>query len=177
MKEIFKPIKGYEGLYEVSNLGNVKSVCKNGKGIGIGKSRKEVILKPIMNKGYLRVNLSKNGVIKHFSIHRLVAEAFLPNPNNYPEVNHKDENKTNNTIDNLEWCDSKYNNNYGTRNERINKTRSKSVRQYFLNGTLFATYKSIGEACRSTNINTGNISACCNKKQKTAGGFIWKFVD
>ena len=107
MKEIFKEIEGYEGLYEVSNLGNIRSLRKN------------IILKPALNQGYLQVNLVKDGITKVFLVHRLVAQAFIPNPNNLPLVNHKDYVKDNNNVENLEWCDSKYNNNYGTRNQRL----------------------------------------------------------
>lgn len=111
MKEEFRPIKGYEGLYEVSNLGNVRNV-KTGR-----------ILKSFDNKrGYLTIRLSKNGKSSKFYIHRLVAEAFISNPNNYPVINHKDEIKTNNSIDNLEWCTQKYNINYGTRAIRQKET-------------------------------------------------------
>ena len=107
--EIWKDCKGYEGKYQVSNFGRVWN------------ANNQRYLKPWISKGgYYLVNLiSKNGKIKHESIHRLVAIAFIDNPCNYPQVNHKDEDKTNNRVDNLEWCDSKYNNNYGTRNERI----------------------------------------------------------
>ena len=103
MKEIFKDIKNYEGLYQVSNLGRVYSVRNN------------KILKPKLNKyGYLSVNLKYKGSRVTKSIHRLVGEAFIPNPNDLPQVNHKDEDKTNNCVDNLEWCTAKYNHNYGT---------------------------------------------------------------
>lgn len=165
MKEIWKDIKDYEGLYEVSNLGNVKSLRTN------------KILKPNKgSNGYLLVHLYNNGIrSKHILIHRLVAETFIPNPNNYQQVNHKDENIINNSIDNLEWCDSKYNANYGTRNKRVSEARSKPVNQYFSNGSLFATYRSITEASINTRINKSNICYCCKGKQKTAGGFIWRY--
>ena len=168
MKEIFKSIKGYEGLYEVSNLGNVRSVLRSGTKGGYIKPWKS-------NRGYLDIKLSKDGFTKQFLIHRLVAEAFLPNPNNFPEINHKDEIKTNNNVENLEWCDHKYNSNYGTRNKRVSKATSKPVLQYFPNGTLFATYNSMREAEINTKIRKSHISECCNGKLKTAGGFIWRF--
>ena len=111
MLERWLPINGYEGLYEVSSNGNIKSF------------KKGVFLKPeTLPFGYLRVCLTKNKNSRHFMIHRLVAEAFIPNPDNLPFVNHKDENKTNNCVENLEWCDSKYNNNYGTKVERMINT-------------------------------------------------------
>ena len=133
--EIWKDIKGYEGLYQVSNLGRVKSLERIIiNSIGKKKTVNEIILKPIQiskNITYVRVNLCKNGIKKLYSVHRLVAEAFIPNPNNLPEVNHKDENKQSNfvyinengTVDleksNLEWCTAKYNMNYGTARERM----------------------------------------------------------
>ena len=100
MQKLYKDIKGYEGLYQVSNLGNVKSIYKH---------RPDKILKPVMKKGYLMVTLCKNGTTKICSIHRLVAEAFIDNPDNLPVVNHKDGNRSNNKSDNLEWCTQKDN--------------------------------------------------------------------
>lgn len=123
--EIWKPIVGYEELYEVSNLGNVRSFnriinrpvgayLKKGRVLRAGKSR----------NGYLTVRLVGNEGTSTLNVHRLVAQAFLDNPNGYNEVNHLDEDKTNNKADNLEWCTHKYNVNYGTRNRRIMKTRN-----------------------------------------------------
>lgn len=110
-KEIWKPVVGYEGLYEVSNLGRVRSLNYNGTGT-------KGTLSEATNKcGYKYLVLCNNGKRKHHLVHRLVAGAFLINPNNLPQVNHKDEHKDNNCIDNLEWCDNKYNNNYGTKNQ------------------------------------------------------------
>ena len=114
--EIWKDIEGYEGLYQVSNKGRIKSLNRiDSRG---HKVNEKILSSKPNNKGYLRVHLYKNGKRKPFSVHRLVAIAFIPNPNNLLEVNHKDENKENNTVDNLEWCDRKYNANYGGRNER-----------------------------------------------------------
>lgn len=113
MIEIWKDITGYEGLYQVSNLGRVKSTQ-------YFHGTNERILKPIStHNGYFRVHLRKDGKLKTFKIHRLVAEAFIPNPDNLPQINHKDEDKTNNRVDNLEWCSARYNCNYGGRNELI----------------------------------------------------------
>lgn len=113
--EKWKDIKGYEGLYQISNLGNVKSLKKKA-----GKStRSERLIKTHFDKdGYVYATLCKNNKTHLATIHRLIAEAFIPNPNNLPQINHKDEDKTNNSIDNLEWCTCKYNINYGTRTER-----------------------------------------------------------
>ena len=118
MQEIWKEIEGYEGLYEVSNLGRVRSLDREQFQIGNGGSYFKRIYKGRILKfkidyhGYYRVHLSVNGERKHYLVHRLVAEAFIPNPNNLPCVNHKDEDKTNNSVDNLEWCDVAYNNAY-----------------------------------------------------------------
>lgn len=119
VEEIWVDIKGYEGLYQVSNLGRVKSLERIDS---LGHKRKEKIFKPQKNKGYLRVSLWKDGKGKKYSIHRLVAIAFIPNPDNLPEVNHKDENKFNNNVDNLEWCTVAYNNTYGTRIQRFSES-------------------------------------------------------
>ena len=118
--EIWRDIKGYEGIYQISNKGRVKS-------LNYRRTGKEKILKPGKTKpGYLCISLYKKGEkCKCFSIHRLVAQAFLPNPDNLPIVNHKDENKLNNNVENLEWCNSEYNLNYGNRNERVNIARKK----------------------------------------------------
>ena len=165
-KEYWKPVVGYEGHYQVSNFGRVKSI----------KFGKEIILKQHINikGGYYYVCLLKNGKHKNYYVHRLVAQAFLPNPNNLPEVNHKDECKTNNVVSNLEWCDRKYNHNYGTINERISQSQSKPVLQYDLNGNLIKEWKSINE-CGRNGFNQGDICKCCNGKRKTAKGFIWKY--
>ena len=166
MEEIWKDKKDYEGHYQVSNFGRVKSI----------KFGKEIILKQHINikGGYYYVCLLKNGKHKNYYVHRLVAQAFIDNPNNLPEVNHKDECKTNNVVSNLEWCDRKYNHNYGTINERISQSQSKPVLQYDLNGNLIKEWKSINE-CGRNGFNQGDICKCCNGKRKTAKGFIWVY--
>ena len=164
LNEIWKPIKGYEGLYEVSNWGRVKSL----------KFGKERILKPSIRHGYYFVGLSKNGIVKTYQVHRLVAEAFIDNPNNYKEVNHKDENKLNNSVENLEWCDRLYNVRYGTGIERRSKTQSKPVLQYDLEGNLIREWKSVTE-CGMNGYNYGNVAACCRGELKTYKGSIWKY--
>lgn len=125
--EIWKDISGYEGLYQISNLSNVKSLSryvsrKNQNNVESGYFTKEKIMKPRVDKdGYLYVGLYKNKKVNNFKIHRLVALAFIANPNNYPLINHKNEIKNDNRISNLEWCDYKYNANYGSCREKISK--------------------------------------------------------
>jgi len=188
MEEQWKDIFGYEGLYQVSNLGRVRSLPRNGtvNDIKILKPKKE-------NNGYLRIGLCKNGEQKLYSIHRLVASAFIPNDDLFKtDINHKDENKENNNVENLEWCDAYYNNNYGNRITKANiKNRqngcfdkfgkwvinnlSKSVLQYDLNGNFIQTWKSLMDIHRTLGFSYSHISQCCNGKRKTANGFIWKY--
>lgn len=173
MSEVWKDIKGYEGDYMVSNWGNVKRL----EGLdSLGHLRKERILKPLKNdKGYLRVQLSKNGKKRIYFVHRLVAQAFIPNPDNLPCINHKDECKSNNNVDNLEWCDVKYNNTYGTRIKQMAEKTSKTVFQYTLDGEFVKEWKSLMEIKRSMGFSAGNISLCCNGKYKTSYGYIWRY--
>lgn len=164
--ERWEQIKDYEGLYEVSNLGRIRNK-KTGR-----------ILKPLKNtNGYLRLDLCKNGIRRAAKVHRLVAEAFIPNPQNLPCVNHKDENKINNCLDNLEWCTYEYNNNYGTIKERISEKISKPVLQYDLLGNFIREWPSIIKVEEELGINDGNISSCCSGRLKTAGGYLWKYKD
>ena len=176
MEEIWRDIKGYEGKYKVSNLGRVKS-------LNYHRSCKERILKNLINtRGYLTTVLYKNGIGNNVQIHRLVATAFIENPENLPEVNHIDENKTNNFVSNLEFCDRKYNNNYGTRNERSMFTRivnnrknaPKKIDQYSLDGKFIKTWNS-GTDLANCGFNNGNICNCCNGQRKTSKGYIWKY--
>lgn len=125
MIEIWKDIEGYEGLYEVSSYGRVRSLQRTRKG-SYGSIR--IVYEKILNHkidkdGYHTVSLSKEGKMKYIRVHRLVAQAFIPNPDNLPQVNHRDEDKSNNCVENLEWCDAKYNSNYGTAKERMLNTK------------------------------------------------------
>ena len=160
MKEIWKDKKDYEGHYQVSNWGRIKSI----------KFGKERILKQNIRCGYYYVNLYKNNIKKQYPVHRLVAEAFIDNPDNLFQVNHKDENKTNNNVDNLEWCTNEYNINYGTRTERC----SKPVLQYTLDGEFVREWPSTME-CGRNGFNQGNIWMCCQGKLKKYKGFIWRY--
>lgn len=162
-QEIWKDIEGYEGLYKVSNLGNVKSL----------KYSKERILKAGDDGyGYLQVNLCKEGNKKTLKIHRLVALAFIENPNNMPEINHKDEDKTNNSAYNLEWCDRTYNINHGMRNKRVAKALSKRV----LCVESGIVYPSAHEVQRQLGFNQGSISSCCNGRYNQAYGYTWRYA-
>ena len=128
MIEEWRPVVGYEGLYEVSNTGRVRSLDMYVKSrYGNYRLHKGKVLSPAKDKnGYLKVNLCYNGKDKIIRVHRLVTEAFIPNPDNLPEVNHKDEDKTNNRVENLEWCDRSYNINYGTRKDKVRDTKIKN---------------------------------------------------
>ena len=176
-KELWRDIKDYEDLYQGSNLGRVRSLdrwvkSKNGS-IRICRGR---ILKPYTNKdGYLCVVLSKNNKQKTFRVNRLVAEAFLDNPNNLPQVNHKDENKQNNNVENLEFCDCKYNINFGTAIARRSKTISKAVVQYTLDGTFVREWPSAMDAEREGGFRSECICMCCKGKIKTHKGFIFLY--
>ena len=154
-----KDVKGYEGLYAVTSCGKVWSY------------KNEKFLKPgIYKKGYLYVNLWKDGGFKTKQIHRLVAEAYIPNPDNLPQVNHKDENKANNCLQNLEWCDCKYNNNYGTRNER----HKKPILQFDLKGNFIREWPSATDVGKEVNVA---ICKCLKGKSKTSLGYIWKYKE
>ena len=169
MTEIWKDIKGYEGLYQVSNLGNVKSlprllIYSDGQ----RHYYKEKILRCIKKpSGYCFVNLYKDNVSKHKHIHRLVAEAFIPNPDNLPVINHKDKNPLNNRADNLEWCTQQYN---------VDYSASIKINQYSKDGVFIRQWKSASEASREIGICASQISRCCNGTFKSAYGFIWRYA-
>ena len=180
-EEIWKDIKDYEGLYQVSNLGRIKSLERLTK-LNLDKNKnaikKEKILKPGKTgrkRNYLTVLLLKDKKATSKLVHRLVAEAFIPNIKNYKEINHIDENTFNNNVNNLEWCNTKYNINYGKRTEKTIKKLSKIINQYDLQGNLIKEWSSIRDASRNLNINVGTISRCCKGEFKTAGGFNWKY--
>ena len=160
----------YRGLYQVSNLGNVKSL-----GNGNNTNAKERMLKAGKRKdGYLQLTLYKNGKKKQFLIHRLVAYMFIDGYFNGAEVNHIDENKENNSIENLEWMTPKQNCNHGTRNKRMTKTRNKKVIGYSLTETKVIILQSTHQA-EKFGFNQGAICECCNGKRKSHKGFIFKY--
>lgn len=189
MEEIWKDIKGYEGYYQVSNLGRVKRLDKIIKQRGrygqlLDCFHKGRIKSTHIDKyGYTRVDLYKNSKCIVKQVHRLVAIAFIPNIENKPEVNHIDGNKQNNNINNLEWCTRTENERHayktGLKKSRYGKDNknSKPVIQYDLNMNIIAEYVGAREAGRKTGYNQSNITKCCNGKVKTAGGYIWRYKE
>ena len=154
-----KDIKGYEGLYAITSCGKVWSY------------RRKKFLKPVANRvGYFYVNLCINGNHTSYAIHRLVAEAYIPNPENLPEINHKDENKENNCLQNLEWCNRKYNINYGTRNDKLKKP----ILQYDLDGNFIREWPSATDV--GTQIRK-SICECLKGRHKTAYDYKWKYKE
>lgn len=172
MKEIWKKIDNYDN-YEVSNLGNIRRVNKD------YRCKKYKQLNPKLEKnGYLRIGLSKNNKTLFYNVHRLVAKAFVDNPYNYPIVNHKDEIRKNNIWTNLEWCDYKYNANYGNARKKMsNSSFKRKVNQYDKNMILLNTFNSIKEASEKTNSNRRWISQCCKKEHLSCNGFYWRYAD
>lgn len=164
--ENWKDIEGYEGLYAVSNLGNVKNTMKN-----------QVLKLETVRRGYKAVYLQKNGHRKHCYVHILVANAFVPNPENCPLVNHKDENPANNSAENLEWCTYQYNNTYKDTHLKKALKQGYKVFQYDNTGNLVNTYNSTGEAARALKKSKGNIASCCGNKKFTAYGFAWSYFE
>lgn len=171
MLEIWKDIKGYEGLYQISNYGKVKSL------------KRGILLKPCTNhKGYLSVVLYKKSEKCCKRIHRLVAEAFIPNSNNKPQVNHIDCNKHNNKVDNLEWCDNSENQIHAFKNRLQTNTgnnnpRARRINQYDLNGDFIKTWESIYDIINTLQFNRSTIWRCCTGRYKQGKGYIWRYVD
>jgi hypothetical protein len=178
MQEIWKPVAGYEGIYEVSNFGRVKSVARTIDHNGFMRFRKERILTPIKRnrQGYMSVNLySGKHKFTMCSIHRLVGVAFLPNPDNLPYINHKDENPSNNRVDNLEWCTQKYNTNYGTCPARIARALSKPIIQKTMDGEPIRVWKSCADAGRSFGARAAHICQAAKGERPHAYGYKWEY--
>lgn len=176
MNEVWRDIPEYAELYQASTCGNIRrkdrfvtnngTICvKHGRTVSQSKS----------SKGYMRVRLFFNGKKKEELVHRLIAKTFIENPYAFPQVNHKDENPANNIVDNLEWCDARYNNTYGSRIAKSVEKQSKPIMQFSLDGRFLHSFPSIKEAERQTFISAGHICLVCQGKRPTAGGFIWAY--
>lgn len=180
----WKDIIGYENEYQINQFGEIRTLKDS------PKLKKYNVLKPQINKknGYVYQMLYKNGKEKLLRVHRLVAMAFLPNPNNLPQVNHKDGNKQNNSVDNLEWCEQSYNMKHAYKNGlqipsenqrkaiiNTNKLKQKKVCQ-IKDGEIINTFSGISEASRQTKISISCISRCCNLKRKSTNGYEWRFL-
>jgi len=199
-EEIWKDINGYEGYYQISNKGNVRSLNRYIKyDDGRVRFHKGKNMKPHpSSSGYLCIKLSKNGLFYHTFLHRLIAEAFIENPNNLPIINHKDENPSNNSIENLEWCTYEYNNSYNNLRERRDATfkkrlidgqykkltaNSKKIMQFDFTYTPLKIWDTMGDIQRETGIKSGHISLCVRKKRNFAGKdssgnyYRWMYYD
>ena len=178
MKEIWKDILEYEGLYQVSNLGRIKSLANK------SNHKKEIIMRQHLNhKGYCVLSLCKNYKRQSKSVHRIVAQAFIPNSNNLPQVNHIDGNKTNNNVNNLEWCNNSYNqlhaNKLGLNKHRLESVKevcNKPVAQLDMNGIELNRFNSLREASNKTGFSYKSMSLCTLGKIKSCGGYVWKYL-
>ena len=169
--EEWKQIRGFPG-YEVSNYGRIRSLARNYK----YGSHGIIVLKTNDRHGYRGVTLFRDGKRHYKAVHRLVAEAFISNPDDLPIINHKDEDRTNNRVDNLEWSTYKYNSNYGDCRRKISDRVSRKVGQYTKNGELIAIHKSMTIASRETGACLSEISKCCKDFRHSAGGYKWRKV-
>lgn len=189
-QEIWKDIQGYEGRYQISSFGRVKALSFwHNNRFGGYMTHEHIINGRISRKGYRYVALQKENEAKEFKVHRLVALHFIQNPHSYPQVNHKDEDKSNNHVSNLEWCTNKYNCNYGTRTDRILVSRGqkrkerhpnrvkKKIIQYDKDGNFIRNWECAKDVKNELGIDNGDIGKCCKGKKNTAGGYKWKYAE
>lgn len=183
--EIWKDIPNYNGIYQVSNYGGIKRLNYRNSG------NEKIITPKYTKQGYVFVALWKNGKYKNYYVHRLVGQAFLENPFGFPEINHRDENPSNNNINNLEWCSSSYNTRYsrkkhperyvttykGKRTSRQTKYSLFEVNQKDKNGNIIKTWNNISEIVRELGYNNSSITGCCLGKRNFAYGYKWEFAD
>jgi len=175
--EIWNDIPGYEGYYQASTYGRIKgldyNVCEKTGKVRIHKGH---ILKSFkVPGGYSCISLQVNGNRKHFLIHRLIALTFIPNPHNLQTVNHKDENKKNNHVENLEWMTLYENNRFGTHDIRMKSSLSKSIKQYALDGTFIREFESLADVHKTLGFSAASINKAANGKYKSSNGYIWKY--
>jgi NUMOD4 motif./HNH endonuclease. len=184
MEEIWKPIKGYEGIYEVSSYGRVRSSERTAERLDrYGNISKYEVKGRIISQwkrkdGYMSVTLRSMKTQSTLLVHRLVIETFVPNPDNLQLVNHKDENKSNNNVENLEWCTPSYNNTYNNIHMKKNMPFKKRVRQMTFDGEVIAEYESAADAARQTGLSNGGISSSCNGKKgfERYHGYNWEYI-
>lgn len=189
MQEIWRDIKGFEGIYQISNIGNIRSLTRKVKTFNGFRTSKGQILKPQKtNTGYYSIDLRLNQKHNYFSVHRLVAETFIPNPNNLPIINHKDSNPLNNNVNNLEWCNQSYNVKYSYINGNAKPTSGcfkkgniphnlTKVSQYDKEGNFIKTYSSVRLAAKSINRAPTSIFNCLGGRTKYSAGYIWRYAD
>lgn len=189
MQEIWKDIEGYEGSYQVSNCGKVRSLTRKVSCMGGQRTIKGKVLKPTVSSNlYLTVDLRQHQKHKTQSIHRLVAQAFIPNPQKYNVINHKDNNPQNNIVTNLEWCTQSYNVKYAYEKGNAKRTSGcfkkgniphnrRKINQYSKNKDFICSYISIKQASNYTHIKRSAINNCLTKRCRTSGGYIWEYAD
>ena len=189
--EVWRDVVGYEGQYKVSSLGRVKRVPHERVGRR-GKPYKlngeKLLTQQVIRKGYLRVSLGVKWEHSFFLVHRLVAEAFIPNPNNYPQVNHKNSNKQDNCVENLEWCTNEYNYHYGDRIKSFTKSYGVPIAQYTVDGVFIKSFEYATLAAREIGGNVSNILVAARENdtpatggrkplhKRTAYGYVWKIL-